>query len=95
MAQKKNRVKKGSSQRIVEADSLFILKIFIYLILGVSWLKLSHGATLQLPLPLGFLIGLVLTTHEHFAIDRKIEYAVLLVALLIGYMAPFGLYLNI
>jgi hypothetical protein len=53
-----------------------------------------HGNTVSLPLPIGLVAGLFFTTHEHFQIDRKIEYAVLLIAMFVGYLAPFGLYVS-
>jgi hypothetical protein len=58
------------------------------------WVKITHGNTLQIPLPFGLLVGLIFATHEHFQIDRKIEFAVLVVAMLVGYLAPYGLYIN-
>lgn len=76
-----------------EYDGVFLLKIVLYLILGSLWLKLSSGNG-TLPLPLGLIVGILFAFHDHFQIDRKIEYAVLLVAMLIGYFAPFGLYIS-
>jgi NhaP-type Na+/H+ and K+/H+ antiporter len=78
-----------------ETDSAYFLKLVLYLILGTLWIKVSDGQSWQVPIPIGFLLGLLLTTHEHFQIDRKIEYAVLLVAMLVGFWAPIGLYINI
>lgn len=76
-----------------ELDSVFFLKLVLYLVLGSMWVKIYHDNTLSLPLPLGLAVGLFFTSHEHFQIDRKIEFAVLLVAMLVGYVAPFGLYI--
>lgn len=84
--------KKQSAQ---ELDGVFFLKLVLYMILGSMWLKFTHNDALSLPIPLGVIIGLFFTSHEHFQIDRKIEYAVLLVAMLVGYLAPYGLYINI
>jgi hypothetical protein len=75
-------------------DGVYLLKLVLYLLAGVTWLKISHGETMSVPLPLGFLAGLAFTTHEHFQIDRKIEYALLLAAMLVGYFAPFGVYVS-
>ncbi len=75
-------------------DSVFLLKIALYLILGSMWLKISHGARVVFPLPVGLIVGVSFAFHDHFQIDRKIEYAVLLVAMLIGFFAPFGLYIS-
>lgn len=75
-------------------DGVFILKLLLYLLLGSLWLKLSNGSSISVGMPVGLIAGLIFTGHEHFRIDRKIEYAVLLVAMLIGYFAPYGLYVN-
>ncbi len=86
--------KKQKRSRLQESDSAYFLKMVLYLILGSLWIKVSKGGA-QIPVPVGFLIGLLLTTHERFKIDRKIEYAVLLVAALIGFWAPIGLYITL
>jgi len=65
------------------------------MILGSIWVKVTKNDVNQLPIPVGFVIGIIFTVHEHFKIDRKIEYAVLLVAMLIGFWAPFGLYIAV
>lgn len=78
-----------------ELDSIYFLKLVTYLILGSLWLKFTDGATTQVPIPVGFLIGLVLASHDHIQLDRKIGFAVLLVAMLVGLWAPFGVYVNI
>lgn len=78
-----------------EADSAYFLKLVLYLILGSLWIKIAKGDAMQIPLPVGFLVGLLFTTHEHFKLDRKIEYAVLLVAMIIGFWAPIGLYISL
>ena len=95
----KQKSKKHASSRTKtrattqEYDGVFLLKIVLYLILGSLWLKLSSGNN-TMPIPVGLIIGILFAFHDHFQIDRKIEYAVLLVAMLIGYFAPFGLYIS-
>lgn len=92
MAKTKTRKKAAAP----ELDGVFILKLVLYVILGSLWLKIhKNGSTFQLPLPLGFALGLLFTSHEHFRIDRKIEYAVLIVATLFGLLAPYGLFVNL
>jgi len=81
--------KKQTSQ---ELDSIYILKLVVYLVLGSLWLKITDGQDTQIPIPIGFFIGLVFASHDHIQLDRKIGYAVLLVAMLIGFWAPFGVY---
>jgi hypothetical protein len=77
-----------------EFDGVYLLKLVLYVILGSMWIKLSHGESLNIPLPVGFIIGIIFASHDHFRIDRKIEYAVLLVAMLVGFFAPYGLYIS-
>src|SRR5882724_9975552 len=77
-----------------DLDGVYLLKLALYVILGSMWLKLSHGQNLTIPIPIGFVVGLLFSSHEHFRIDRKIEYAVLMVAMLAGYFASYGLYIS-
>jgi hypothetical protein len=94
MAKKKQTTKKKTSSAIDNFDGVYLLKMVLYLLLGSMWLKITHGGDMSVPIPIGLIIGLIFTTHEHFQIDRKIEYAVMLVAMLFGYFAPYGLYIN-
>jgi hypothetical protein len=76
-----------------EMDGVYFLKLVLYLILGSLWLKLSiHGTFI--PIPGGMLIGLLFVRKELYQIDRKVEYAMLLAAMLVGFYAPFGLYIS-
>ena len=85
---KSNKITKRSTKQ--ESDSTYLLKIVLYLIIGSQWVRLSFGQN-ELSLPVGFLIGLLFSRHDHFQIDRKIEYAVLLMAVFIGFWIPMGL----
>lgn len=76
-------------------DSGYFLKLVLYLILGSMWIKVSDGQAWQFPIPAGLIVGLIFASHDHFRIDRKIEYAVLLVATLVGFWAPIGIYVTI
>lgn len=73
-----------------EKDSVYILKIILYHVIGIQWLRITLHSGMIIPIPIGFLIGLLFTSHEHFQIDRKIEYAVLLTAMVIGFWLPVG-----
>jgi len=87
--------KKQKYNSSANLDGVFILKLTLYVLLGSLWLKVSHGGSnLHLPIPVGFAVGLLFASHEHFRIDKKIEYAVLVIATLIGFMAPYGLFVN-
>ena len=90
----KAKLKSRTQPSVQNWDGIFILKMVLYLILGAMWVKISHGSSLHLPIPAGFIAGLLFAMHEHFQIDRKLEYTILLAAMLIGYIAPFGLYIN-
>lgn len=74
-------------------DGVFFLKLMLYVLVGSLWLKTSYGSGVRVDIPVGLIVGLAFAAHEHFQIDRKIEFAVLIVAMLIGYVAPFGIYL--
>lgn len=84
---------KSKTKTSKESDSAYFLKLVLYLILGSLWVKVSRGDASQLPLPIGLIIGLLFARHEHFQIDRKIEYALLLVATFVGFWLPIGLYI--
>lgn len=80
-----------------EPDSVYFLKLVLYVVLGSFWLKFSvplqvgdfqvHGV------PLGLLIGLLFASHDHFQIDRKIEYAILILVTVITFFLPAGIVL--
>jgi len=89
MPKKKPTKKVSKSEQ--ELDSTYILKLVLYLIIGSQWLRITKGDTTQLPIPVGFIIGLLFASHDHFQIDRKIEYALLLVAMFIGFWLPLGI----
>lgn len=76
-------------------DGIFAFKLALYVVLGTMWIKVTDGHVVTFPLPIGLILGMIFTSHEHFAIDRKIEYSVLMVAALIGFFAPFGLYISL
>lgn len=76
-----------------ELDSVYVLKLVMYLIIGTLWVRIEHGAA-SIPIPVGLLIGVLFAMHDHFKIDRKIEYALLLVAMLVGFWSQIGLVIN-
>jgi hypothetical protein len=96
---KKHRSKIQSSKKVikrpVEKDSTFFLKLTVFLILGSQWIYIQNGDDWQLPIPVGLIIGIIFATHEHFIIDRKIEYVVLLFAAFISFWLPIGLLIQI
>lgn len=91
MAQKKR------SSQTNEPDSTFLLKLVLYIILGSLWLKfqtpLQIGELAVNGLPLGLIVGLIFASHDHFQIDRKIEYAVLIIVTIVTFFLPAGILL--
>jgi len=87
MANKKTIKRVAKSK---EADTTYIFKLVLYIILGSQWLRITKG-TSQTPIPVGFIVGLIFTSHDHFQIDRKIEYAILLMAMFFGFWVPMGI----
>ena len=84
--------KTKKAKNITELDSVYALKLVMYLIIGTLWVRIqSHSGTFQIPIPVGLIIGGLFAMHDHFRIDRKIEYAVLLVAMLVGFWSQIGL----
>jgi hypothetical protein len=77
--------KKSSS---TESDNTYFLKILIYFVLGTIWIKFNGYVVL----PIGLLLGVLIAQKEHFQIDRKVEYAILIIAAVVG-LTGWGLYL--
>ena len=77
-----------------ELDSVYVLKLVMYMIIGTLWLRIGKADGSDIPIPIGFVIGLLFAVHDHFKIDRKIEYAVLLIAMLVGFWSQIGLVLT-
>jgi len=75
-------------------DGLYLLKLVLYTILGTQWLWFQTRDGSTIPLPIGLLLGLAFALHEHFQVDRKVEYAVLLAAMLAGFVAKVGLFVG-
>jgi hypothetical protein len=70
-----------------ETDSTYFLKILMYFVLGTIWIK-YHGYVV---FPLGLVLGVLFARSDHFSIDRKIEYAILMIAALLG-LAGYGVF---
>lgn len=82
--------KKSVASNSKELDSVYILKLVLYMILGSQWIRITKSGT-QYPIPIGLILGLLFASHDHFQIDRKIEYALLLAATFIAFWLPLGL----
>ena len=86
MTKLKKRTKKQT-----EPDSAYFLKLVMYLIIGSQWVRIESLPDWSIPIPAGLLIGLFFASHDHFKIDRKIEYALLLVSTFVSFWLPLGL----
>jgi hypothetical protein len=80
---------KVSKKKPQELDSVYLLKLVLYMILGAQWLRFTKGS-MTYPIPAGFFIGVIFASHDHFRIDRKVEYALLLVSTFIAFWLPLG-----
>lgn len=87
--------KKKTKKKPVESDGSYVLKLVLYFIIGSQWIWItSSESAVMVPLPFGLVIGLLFVRHERFQIDRKIEYAVLLLAMIIGFWAQIGVFIR-
>ncbi len=78
-----------------ELDSVYLLKIVLYLIIGAQWIRFVNVAgTIQIPIPIGLVVGFLFAVHDHFKIDRKIEFAILLIAMFVGFWSQVGIYIT-
>ena len=89
---KKPAVIKEKSSQTHEADSEYLLKIVLYVILGSLWIgfkqPLNIGEFVVHGFPLGLIIGLLFASHDKFQIDRKIAYAILIIMTVITSFLP-------
>ncbi len=78
-----------------ESDGAYLLKIVMYIIFGSLWIKLGSPVYIgSLPIngvPFGLFIGLLFASHDHFQVDRKIEYVLLILVAIISYFLPSGI----
>lgn len=81
----------------VEKDSVYFLKIVLYIIAGSLWIRfhepLQLGDIALHGLPIGLAVGLLFATHDHFQVDRKIEYALIIVVTTLSFFLPIGIFL--
>ena len=92
---KKKTTSKKSSP--AQTDSAYLLKVVLYVLLGATWIKFAIPLTLgsfQLnAAPVGMMFGIVLASHDNFAVDRKIEYTILIIMMVLTYFLPAGIVL--
>lgn len=94
MTKNKKSIKQAKIQTVKESDSTYFLKVVLYMILGTGWVHITTSSH-SLPIPLGLIVGLLFARHEHFQIDRKIEYTVLLVVCFVAFWLPTGIFVSL
>lgn len=67
-----------------ESDFAFLIKSALYLLLGSVWVSIGDHRWI----PLGVILGFIFSKIEVLRINRKIEYALLVVGAFLGF---FGL----
>jgi len=82
----KKRINAGGK----ELDSVYFLKVLMYFVIGSIWIKYNGYVIF----PLGLALGLIFVHSDHFAIDRKIEYAILIISMLVG-LTGWGILLSL
>lgn len=84
-------------KQTTETDGAYLLKIVMYLIFGSLWLKFAAPVYIAgVPftgIPIGLFVGLIFASHDHFQVDRKIEYVLLILVAIISYFLPSGIVL--
>jgi hypothetical protein len=75
---------------VQEMDGVYLLKLVLYLIIGSQWVRVTRGGT-TIPIPIGVIIGYFFARSERFQIDRKLEFAVLLMAMFISFWVLPGI----
>lgn len=73
-------MKKKPHTRSIGKDFVFLVKAALYLLLGTVWIAFGGHRLL----PIGIIVGFGLSQIEFLRIDRKIEFALLVVGALFG-----------
>ena len=83
---------KSAKSKRQELDSVYLFKMVFYLVIGSLWVRIAaSNGTWQVPIPVGFLVGILFASKDRLQIDRKLEYAILLVAMFLGFWLPVGI----
>jgi hypothetical protein len=87
--------KTKKSFKKTESDSAYFLKLVLYVVLGSLWIKFAEplvvGDFIINGLPFGLMLGIIFASHDHFQVDRKIEYAILVLMTILTYFLPAGI----
>jgi hypothetical protein len=97
MAKTNTTTKRATPRRkkdLGERDSIYFLKIVFYVVIGAVWLRfetplhIGGGDIIINGFPIGLIIGLAFATQDHFRVDRKIEFVVLILMSIISCFLP-------
>lgn len=89
----KKKISRKTKNKVVEKDTVYVLKLILFFVVGCMWVRL--GGANGTPIPVGLVFGILFASHDHFQIDKKIEFAILLVAVILSFIAPIGFVLDI
>lgn len=78
------------AKKTAEADGAYFLKILLYFVVGMIWIENQRTAVF----PIGLVLGVIFARHEHFQIDRKMEYLILILSAFLG-LIGHGLRINL
>lgn len=85
--------KKKKTSNPTESDGMYFLKIVLYIVMGSLWIKFTEpvmvGSFQIFGIPAGLMLGLLIARHDRFQIDRKIEYAVLIIVAIVSFIVPY------
>lgn len=71
--------------------SHFLLKLTLFLVLGMTWLRLGVKIGFVEILPVGLAVGLIFAMFERFRIGRRAELIILILATIASYVSPIGI----
>lgn len=57
------KVKQKTAKIKANQEGIYFLKLTMYLLLGSLWIKITSGTELQIPVPIGLLVGLAFVKH--------------------------------
>lgn len=81
----------------LQNDGVYLLKLVLYVILGATWLKfaipLQIGSLTVSAFPIGLIVGIIFASQDYFQVDRKIEYAILIMMSVLTFFVPAGIIL--
>ena len=85
-------------ERVYERDSIFFLKLVVFILLSALWLRLKEpipvGPLVVQAIPLGLIIALLLVMKvEKYQFNRKIWYSALIIMAIVTSFTPVGIML--